>query len=106
MATPTKTQQRDRRHARIRAKISGTAERPRLSIFKSNTALEAQVIDDTKGVTLAFARGKDANVVGKEIAKAAMAKSIEKVVFDRGGYIYTGKVKTLAEAAREAGLKF
>lgn len=106
MAITTKTDQRTRRHARIRAKISGTEERPRLSIFKSNTALEAQIIDDTKGVTLASARGKDATKVGTEIAKAAIAKKVEKVVFDRGGYIYTGKVKTLAEAAREAGLKF
>lgn len=106
MATPSKTEQRARRHARIRAKISGTEERPRLSVFKSNTALEAQLIDDSKGITLASTRGKDAQKVGAEIAKAALAKKIEKVVFDRGGYIYTGKVKTLAEAAREAGLKF
>lgn len=106
MAITTKTDQRTRRHARIRAKISGTEERPRLCIFKSNTALEAQVIDDTKGITIASARGKDATKVGAEVAKAAIAKKVEKVVFDRGGYIYTGKVKTLAEAAREAGLKF
>lgn len=97
---------RDRKRKKIRAKISGTPLRPRLSIFKSNTALTAQVIDDTIGVTLASARGKDALKVGAEVAKAAQAKKISAVVFDRGGYIYTGKIRALAEAAREAGLKF
>lgn len=94
---------RDRRRKRIRAKISGTAERPRLSVFKSNKMLYAQLIDDTVGKTLASAKGADATKVGTEIAKGASTKT---VVFDRGGYIYTGKVKALAEAARAAGLEF
>lgn len=97
---------RDRKRKKIRTKVSGTLERPRLSIFKSNTAIYAQVIDDANGVTLASANGSDAKVVGGEIAKAAKAKSVSKVVFDRGGFIYTGKVRALAEAAREAGLEF
>lgn len=101
-----KVQNRSRRQARIRAKVSGTSERPRLSVFKSNTAIYAQIIDDAKGVTLAAAKGKDASKVGAEVAKGGMAKKVEAVVFDRGGYIYTGKVKTLAESARKAGLKF
>lgn len=101
-----KTNTRDRRRKRIRAKISGTTKRPRLSVFKSNTAIYAQLIDDDKSVTLASAKGTDANKVGQEIAKSALAKKIEKVVFDRGGYIYTGKVKIIAESARKAGLKF
>lgn len=101
-----KQQKRERNHRKIRAKLSGTSERPRLSVFKSNTAISAQVIDDERGVTLASARGTDAKKVGAEVAKAAKAKKVEAVVFDRGGYIYTGKVKTLAESAREAGLKF
>lgn len=105
MATTTSTG-RTRRHARIRAKISGTAERPRLCVFKSNTALEVQLIDDAAGKTIVSARGNDAVKVGSEIAKSAQAKGIQRVVFDRGGYIYTGKVRALAEAAREAGLKF
>ena len=99
-------QKRDRRHARIRAKISGSAKRPRLSIFKSNTAIYAQLIDDDKGVTLAVAKGADALKVGKELAKVASVKKITTVVFDRGGYVYTGKVKQLADAARSGGLKF
>lgn len=97
---------RDRKRAKIRAKVSGTAERPRFSVFKSNTALYAQLIDDTMGTTLVAAQGKDAQKVGGEIAKLASGKNINAVVFDRGGYIYTGKVKALAEAAREGGLKF
>lgn len=97
---------RERRKARIRAKIFGTAERPRLAIFKSNTAIYAQVIDDNAGKTLAAASGKDPAKVGTDIAKAAGAKSVKEVVFDRGGYIYTGKVKTLADSARAGGLKF
>ena len=97
---------RDRKRKKIRAKISGTEERPRLSVFKSNTTIYAQVIDDVKGVTLASAKGADASKVGSEVAKAAQAKKVSAVVFDRGGYIYTGKVRALAEAAREAGLKF
>lgn len=97
---------RDRKRKKIRAKISGTATRPRLSVFKSNTAIYAQLIDDDKAVTLASAKGKDATVVGTEITKKALAKKISQVVFDRGGYIYAGKVKSVAESARQAGLKF
>ncbi len=97
---------RDRKRKKIRAKIAGTAECPRLSIFKSNTAIYAQLIDDDAQKTLAAAKGTDAKKVGGEIGKAAVAKSVSKVVFDRGGYMYTGKVKVLADAAREAGLTF
>lgn len=97
---------RDRKRKKIRAKISGTAERPRFSVFKSNTGLYAQLIDDNAGVTLVSAKGKDALKVGSEIGKLAVGKKIEAVVFDRGGYVYAGKVKALADAAREAGLKF
>lgn len=109
------TTPRDRRRKRIRAKISGTAECPRLSIYKSNTAMYAQLIDDDKGVTLVAASSKGmkgkkkteaAAAVGGEIAKLAKAKKISKVVFDRGGFIYTGRVKALADGAREGGLKF
>src|SRR3989344_3885904 len=97
---------RNRKHKKIRAKISCTAGRPRLCVFKSNTAIYAQLIDDDKAVTLVSALGADALKVGAEIAKKAIAKKIEKAVFDRGGYIYTGKVRALAESARKAGLKF
>lgn len=97
---------RERKHKKIRAKISGTATRPRLYVFKSNTAVYAQLVDDDKAVTLFSASGTNAEKVGEEIAKKALAKKIEKVVFDRGGYIYTGKVMRLAEGARKAGLKF
>ena len=97
---------RDRKHKRIRAKISGTSACPRLSVFKSNTAIYAQIIDDDRAHTLAMAQGSDASKVGAEVAKKALAKKIAKVVFDRGGYIYTGKVSELAQAARKAGLKF
>ena len=104
-----------RRHARIRSKVSGTATRPRLSIYKSTTAIYAQVIDDLTGVTLAAAdsrkssaktpleRAKDTGMI---VAKAAAAKNINEVVFDRGGYEYKGKIKAIAEGAREGGLKF
>lgn len=98
--------QRSRRQKRIRATVSGTSLRPRLAIFKSNTALYAQVIDDTKGMTLAAAKGKNAAEVGKAVAQAAAGKGVKKVVFDRGGYIYTGSIKALADAARENGLEF
>lgn len=98
--------QRTRSRMRIRAKVSGTAERPRLSVFKSNRALEVQLIDDAKGMTLASVRGTDAKAVGSDIAKAGKAKGVTAVVFDRGGYIYTGKIRALAEAAREGGLTF
>ena len=100
----------------IRNKISGTAERPRLSVFRSNKAIYAQIIDDTTGKTLvaassaklddAKANVETSNIVGKEIAAKALEKGITQVVFDRSGYLYHGKVKSLAEGAREAGLKF
>lgn len=104
-----------RRKTRIRAKISGTSTRPRLAIFKSRKFIYAQVIDDTKGHTLAaydssMSKGKTpierAKEVGVEIAKKAKTAQITKVVFDRGGYIYTGKIKMVADAAREGGLEF
>jgi large subunit ribosomal protein L18 len=101
-----KQQKRTRRRKKIRAKVSGTPERPRLSVFKSNTLIYAQLIDDLASRTLASARGKDAANVGAEVAKLAMGKKIDKVVFDRGGYMYTGKVLALVEAARKGGLKF
>ncbi len=97
---------RDRKRKKIRSQISGTSDCPRLSIFKSNTAIYAQLVDDDSAVTLASAQGKDASKVGTEIAKKAVAKKIKKVVFDRGGYIYTGKVSKLAESARKGGLNF
>lgn len=97
---------RDRKRKKIRAKISGTSERPRLSVFKSNTAIYAQIVNDAKGITLAAAKGSDASKVGAEVAKNAAGKNIKAVVFDRGGYVYTGKVRALAEAARKAGLEF
>ena len=97
---------RDRKHKKIRAKISGTSTRPRLCVFKSNTAIYVQLIDDDKAVTLVSAKGADALKVGAEIAKKAIAKKIKKVIFDRGGYVYTGKVRDLADSARKAGLKF
>ena len=106
-----------KRHARVRAKISGTPECPRLNVFRSNAHIHAQVIDDVNGVTLASASSVDmklengsniaaAPAVGKAVGEAAIAKNIKKVVFDRGGYVYHGRVKALAEAAREAGLEF
>ena len=108
---------RVRRHARVRAKISGTAETPRLCVYRSNKNIEAQLIDDVKGVTLVasssmslkLSNGSNveaAQLVGKDIAEKALAKKIKTVVFDRSGYIYHGRVKALAEAAREAGLEF
>ena len=110
--------ERERRHARVRTKISGTAECPRLAVTKSNRNIIAQVIDDTKGVTLAYASSLDKEVktkaankeaakeVGALIAKRALEKKIKAVVFDRGGFIYHGVIKEVAEAAREAGLDF
>jgi len=106
MITIKKQSTRDRKRKKIRAKISGTAICPRLSVFKSNTAIYAQLINDNKAVTLATARGTLAQEVGTEIAKKAIAKKIKQVVFDRGGYTYTGKVSILAQAARKAGLTF
>lgn len=106
MDTKIKKEQRDRRRKRIRAKIFGTNEKPRLSVFRSNKYITAQLIDDIKGNTLASATGQDAKIVGADLVAKAKTKKIVKAVFDRGGYIYTGKVATLAESAREAGLKF
>ncbi len=114
---PSKNEARLRRHRRVRGKISGTAERPRLNVFRSSKHIYAQLIDDVAGVTLAAASSLDkgfkgnggntagANEVGKQLAENAKAKGITEVVFDRGGYIYHGRVKALAEGAREGGLK-
>lgn len=109
-----KNKKRQKRHTRVRGKISGTVETPRLNVFRSNTNIYAQVIDDAAGVTLASAssmkltgtKTEQAAEVGKLVAEAAKAKGIEAVVFDRGGYLYHGRVQALAEGAREAGLKF
>ena len=113
-----KNKKRLKRHARVRGKISGTAERPRLSVYRSNKNISAQIIDDIKGVTLVSASTLEAafegigsnkeaaRKVGLAIAEKAKAKGIETVVFDRGGYIYHGRVSELAEGAREGGLKF
>lgn len=110
--------QRNRRHIRVRTKISGTAECPRLCVYRSNKNLFVQVIDDVNGVTLAQASTLDKEVktkhsnkeaakeVGALVAKRALEKNIKSVVYDRGGYVYHGVVKELAEAAREAGLEF
>lgn len=117
ISKPDKNKLRLKRHRRIRGKISGTAERPRLSIFRSNKNIYAQLIDDVAGVTLASASTLDENVsdatkveqaaaVGKAIAEAAKAKNISAVVFDRSGYLYHGRVQALADAARENGLDF
>ncbi|VYU16101.1 50S ribosomal protein L18 [Clostridium tertium] len=109
---------RERRHLRVRKKISGTPERPRLSVYRSEKNIYAQIIDDVNSVTLVSASSLDkaldakggnkegAKLVGELIAKKALEKGISEVVFDRGGYVYHGRVQTLAEAAREAGLKF
>ena len=112
-----KNKQRQRRHERIRNKVSGTATCPRLSVFRSNKHIHAQIIDDVAGKTLVSASSVElkmengsnveaAKKVGTELAKRAIKAKIENVCFDRGGYIYHGRVKALAEAAREAGLKF
>ena len=115
---PDTNAQRKRRHRRVRGKISGTPDRPRLNVFRSEKHIYAQVIDDTKGMTLCSASSLEktfegsgsnkeaARKVGKTVAERAVAKGIDVVVFDRGGYIYHGRVKELAEAARESGLKF
>ena len=115
---PDTRSQRIKRHKRVRAKISGTPERPRLCVFRSETNIYAQVIDDTKGITLVSASSLEkgfegpgsnceaAKKVGEAIAERARAKGIETVVFDRGGYLYHGRVKALAEGAREGGLQF
>lgn len=114
---PDKNKLRKKRHNRIRRKISGTAECPRLNVFRSSKNIYAQIIDDVEGVTLASASTLDNGVsegtkveqaaqVGKLIAERALEKDIKQVVFDRGGYQYHGRVKALAEAARENGLEF
>ena len=114
---------RQRRHRRVRGKVSGTPQRPRLNVFRSAQHIYAQVIDDTQGITLAAAGSHEpelrgevsgdeatkstaAVAVGKLVAERAQAKGIRQVVFDRGGYLYHGRVKALADAAREAGLDF
>ncbi|MCS7251448.1 MAG: 50S ribosomal protein L18 [Anaerolineae bacterium] len=114
-------ERRRRRHRRVRRKVFGTPERPRLSVFRSLKHIYAQIIDDTQGITLAAASTLDSNLreqlngltktekarwVGRLIAQRALAKGIHQVVFDRGGYRYHGRVKALADAAREAGLEF
>ena len=116
-----KNEDRKMRAERVRAKISGTTERPRLNVFRSLNNIYAQVIDDTKGITLAQSSTMDktivksiegktkqeaAFIVGQAVAKNAMKKGIKKVVFDRAGYQYTGRVKALADGARDAGLEF
>ena len=117
----SRTKIREKKHLKIRNRFSGTPERPRLSVFRSNSHMYAQIIDDTVGNTLVAASTLDkdvkgqlkftdnieaATVLGKVIAQKALDKGIKTVVFDRGGFIYHGKVQALAEAAREAGLEF
>ena len=117
----SKTVVRENKHRKLRNRFSGTTERPRLAVFRSNNHMYAQIIDDTVGKTLVSASTLDkdvkaecektnnieaAAVVGKVVAKKALEKGITTVVYDRGGFIYEGKVKALAEAAREAGLEF
>ena len=111
---------RKKRHYRIRAKVHGTPERPRLNVFRSNLNMYAQIIDDTKGHTIAAASTLEpalkaesgrltvakASIVGRLVAERALAKGVKQVVFDRGGYRYHGRVKALADAARDAGLEF
>jgi large subunit ribosomal protein L18 len=116
----SKDETRQRVHVRIRRKVRGTAERPRLAVYRSLTNIYVQVIDDSKGATLVAASSNEkgatkmktggnlaaAKDVGKLVAERAKAKGISQVVFDRGGYLYHGRIKALADAAREAGLKF
>jgi large subunit ribosomal protein L18 len=118
MATLTVREARVRRHRRVRKGVSGSAERPRLVVFRSNRGIEAQLIDDVAGKTLAAASSlglaksfkgnkvAQAAEVGKALASAAKSAGVETAVFDRGGYLYHGRVKALADAAREGGLKF
>ena len=115
---PNTKAQRLHRHKRVRGKVSGTPERPRLIVFRSETNIYAQIIDDTQGVTLASANSLEkgfecdgtktdaAKKVGQMVAERAKAKGIDTVVFDRGGYVYHGRVQALAEGAREGGLQF
>lgn len=113
----SRNKKRQKRHLRIRKNISGTPECPRLNVFRSNSHIHAQIVDDTKGNTLVAASSVEmklenggnveaAKKVGAEIARRAAEKDIKKVVFDRGGYVYTGRVQALADAAREGGLEF
>ena len=113
----SKNEVRVRKHVRVRQKVSGTSEKPRLCVFRSNKHINAQVIDDVKGVTLVSSSSvalklndggnvEGAKKVGEDIAKKCLEKKIDTVVFDRAGYIYHGRVKALADAARSAGLKF
>ena len=118
MSTLTVRKARERRHKRVRGKIVGSAERPRLVVFRSNRGIEAQLVDDLEGKTLAAAswlhlkksfkgsKSEQAAEVGKLLAANAKQAKVETVVFDRGGYLYHGRVKALADAAREGGLKF
>jgi large subunit ribosomal protein L18 len=118
MATATTREARQRRHRRVRGRVHGTAERPRLVVFRSNRGIEAQLVDDLTGRTLAGAswlhlkksfkgnKTEQAAEVGKLLAANAKKAKIETVVFDRGGYLFHGRVKALAEAAREGGLSF
>ncbi len=118
MSTTTTRQARERRHRRIRGKVAGTAARPRLAVFRSNKGIFAQLVDDETGKTIAGAswlglaksfkgsKVEQAAEVGKAVAAAAKKAGVEEVVFDRGGYLYHGRVKALAEGAREGGLKF
>ncbi len=113
----SKNDVRQRVHKRIRVKLSGTAERPRLNVYRSLNHIYAQLIDDMEGKTVVSASTRDAKIktggnvaaakeIGKKLAEKAKAKGVSKVVFDRGGYLYHGRIKALADAAREAGLKF
>jgi large subunit ribosomal protein L18 len=118
MSTLTVRKARERRHKRVRGKIVGSAKRPRLVVFRSNRGIEAQLVDDLEGKTLAAAswlhlkksfkgsKSEQAAEVGKLLADNAKKANVETVVFDRGGYLYHGRVKALADAAREGGLKF
>ena len=118
VSRPDTKGKRDRRHSRLRYKIKGTSERPRLCVFRSEKHIYAQVIDDVAGTTLVAAASNEkgfegsgsnkegARQVGKLVAERALAKGIETVVFDRGGYVYHGRVQELADGAREGGLKF
>jgi large subunit ribosomal protein L18 len=118
MATLTTRQARERRHRRVRGRVEGTAERPRLVVFRSNRGIEAQLVDDLGGKTVAAAswlnlkksfkgdKTEQAAEVGKLLAANAKKAKVETVVFDRGGYLYHGRVKALADGAREGGLKF
>ena len=117
MAKESRNDRRVKRHERVRKNLSGTPEKPRLCVFRSNKNISCQIIDDVNGTTLVACSSVDlklenggnieaAKTVGTELAKRALAKNITNVVFDRGGYVYHGRVQALAEAAREAGLKF